>query len=165
MEAPPHLKDNEMRSTKLHVIRYIIVNNNLWWRNFEGIVLKSIDQEKSKENLNDTHSRVCGGHYMVKTTSHKITRPRFWWPTLFKDAMFRFLKSTQSLISPFFFLRSTRFDTQVECVIGLTIPPSLSFINSSCIFIAKVGFTSLFFCLKGFLFSLSGMTFWKKSSL
>ena len=31
------------------------------------------------------YSGVCGGHYMAKTTAHKIMRPSFWWPNLFKD--------------------------------------------------------------------------------
>ena len=32
------------------------------------------------------HGGVCCGHYMAKTTTHKIMRAGFWWPTLFKDA-------------------------------------------------------------------------------
>lgn len=43
MEAPSHLTKNEKRSTKLQAIRYIIVKNNLWWRNFEGVLLKCVD--------------------------------------------------------------------------------------------------------------------------
>ena len=72
MEAPPHLPENEKRSTKLQAIRYIIVRGSLWWRNFEGILLKCIDQEKAKEILNEMHVGVCGGHYMAKTTTHKV---------------------------------------------------------------------------------------------
>lgn len=32
------------------------------------------------------HFGACGGHYMAKTTTHKILRVGFWWPTIFKDA-------------------------------------------------------------------------------
>lgn len=77
MEAPSHLAENEKRCTKLQSIRYIIVKNKLWWRNFEGVLLKCVDQEKSKEVLNEMHSRVCGGHYMAKTTTQKVMRARF----------------------------------------------------------------------------------------
>lgn len=86
MEAPPHLTENEKRSTKLLAIRYIILQGSLWWRNFEGVLLKCIDQEKAKEFLNKMHAGVCGGHYMAKTTTHKVMRSGFWWPSLFKDA-------------------------------------------------------------------------------
>ena len=36
--------------------------------------------------LNEMYSRICGGHYMAKTTTHKVMRVGFWWPNLFKDA-------------------------------------------------------------------------------
>ena len=49
MEAPSHLTKNEKRSTKLQAIKYIIVENNLWWRNFEGVLLKCVDQENKKK--------------------------------------------------------------------------------------------------------------------
>ena len=86
MEAPSHLTENEKRSAKLQAIRYIIVKGNLWWRNFEGILLKCVDQEQTKEVLSEMHVGVCGGHYMAKTTAPKVMRARFWWPSLFKDA-------------------------------------------------------------------------------
>ena len=46
METPSYLDENEKRSTKLQAIRYIIVKNDLWCRNFEGVLLKCVDQEK-----------------------------------------------------------------------------------------------------------------------
>jgi len=52
----------------------------------EGILLKCVDKDHSVIILNEIHSGVCGGHYMAKTTTHKIIRAGFWWPTLFKDA-------------------------------------------------------------------------------
>ena len=86
IEAPSHLIENEKRSTKLQAIRYIIVKGSLWWRNFEGILLKCVDQERAQQILNEMHTRVCGGHYMAKTTPHKVIGAGFWWPFLFKDA-------------------------------------------------------------------------------
>ena len=43
MEDPPHLNENEKISTKLEVIKYVIVQNDLWWRSFEGVLLKCVD--------------------------------------------------------------------------------------------------------------------------
>ena len=48
IEVPSHLIESEKRSTKLQAIRYIIVKGSLWWRNFEGVLLKCIDLEKEK---------------------------------------------------------------------------------------------------------------------
>ena len=78
MEVPPHLPDNEKRNTKLQAISYIIVQNNLWCRNFEGVLLKCVDKERAKDVLKEMHAGVCGEHYMAKTTAHKIMRVGFW---------------------------------------------------------------------------------------
>ena len=86
MKSPKKLTDNQKRSLKLHAIRYVIVQGQLWWRNMEGIPLKCVDEIESKRILSDIHEGVCGGHYMAKTTAHKVLRAGFWWPTLFKDA-------------------------------------------------------------------------------
>ena len=51
----------------------------------QGVLLKCVDEIESKKILRDMHEGVCGGHYMAKTTAHKILRSGFWWPTLFKD--------------------------------------------------------------------------------
>ena len=88
MEAPPHLTKNKKRSTKLQAIRYIIVKGSLWWRNFEAILLKCVDQERAQEILNEMHTGVCGGHFMAKTIAYKVMRARFWWPSLSKMLKF-----------------------------------------------------------------------------
>lgn len=77
MEAPYHLIDNEKISVKLHTIRYVIVNRSLWWRSFEGVLLKCIDHKELEKVLTYMHLGVCGGHYMAKTTAHKVMRVGF----------------------------------------------------------------------------------------
>ena len=52
----------------------------------EGVLLKCVDETESKSIFKDMHEGICGGHYMAKTTTHKILRAGFCWPTLFNDA-------------------------------------------------------------------------------
>ena len=40
----------------------------------DDIILKCIDDLESKKTLKDMHEGVCGGHYMDKTTAHKVLR-------------------------------------------------------------------------------------------
>jgi transposase InsO family protein len=35
--------------------------------------------------LTEFHSGFCGGHYAAKTTTHKILRAGYYWPTIFSD--------------------------------------------------------------------------------
>jgi hypothetical protein len=98
-----------MTTTKLHPIRYGIVNGSLWWRNFERILLKCIDHKEFEKVLNDMHSGVCGGHYMENTTTHKVMRAGFWWLSLFKDAQILVIKcdSCQIFVGKLKFSRNT----------------------------------------------------------
>lgn len=82
---PPEMDENRRRTIKLQSTRYAIIHGELWWRRNEGVLLKCIDHERSKSLLKEMHQGVCGGHYMAKTTDHKILSFGFWWPTVFKD--------------------------------------------------------------------------------
>jgi hypothetical protein len=78
MRCPDNSSENEKMTIKLHAIKYIIILGKLWWRNGEDVMLKCVDQDQAQRLLEEMHSGVCGGHYMVKTTTHKIMRARFW---------------------------------------------------------------------------------------
>ena len=70
---------------KLHAIRYILISASIWWRNFEGVLLKCIYHEESIKILSEMNLGVCGGHYMAKTTTHMVMRDVFWWTILLKN--------------------------------------------------------------------------------
>ena len=55
------------------------------WKNQDGLILRSVDEEESKKVLEEFHSGFCGGHFAAKTTTHKILRAGYYWPTLFTD--------------------------------------------------------------------------------
>ena len=42
--------------------------------------------------MHQFHSSICGGHHYWKTTTHKILKVGYYWPTLFSD-VFSFVKS------------------------------------------------------------------------
>ena len=86
LRTPPELTESQKRSLKLQAIKYIIIRGKLYWKSFDGILLTCVDNKHAEKVLNDMHSGECGGHFMARTTAHKILRADFWWPTLFKDA-------------------------------------------------------------------------------
>ena len=57
------------------------------------------------------YSSICGGHYIAKTTTHKVTRESFWWPNLFRDAqvLVRKCDSCQRFARKLKFLGNTPF--------------------------------------------------------
>jgi hypothetical protein len=71
------------KSLKLKAIKFYILNQNLYWRDPVGILLKCLDENDAKKFTTDMHKGVCGGHPHWKETTLKILRAGYYWPTLF----------------------------------------------------------------------------------
>jgi hypothetical protein len=44
-----------------------------------------VDDIESKKLMDEFHGGFCGGHFVAKTTTHKIFRAGYYWPTIFLD--------------------------------------------------------------------------------
>jgi hypothetical protein len=49
-------------------------------------LLRCLEQEESEKVLAELHSGNAGGHFGGETTTHKVLRVGYYWPTLFKYA-------------------------------------------------------------------------------
>jgi hypothetical protein len=83
LECPLDLKKMRARSVKLKSIKFCILNQNLYWRDPVGILLKCLDEDESKQVTTYMHRGVCGVHQHWKSTSLNIVREGYHWPTLF----------------------------------------------------------------------------------
>ena len=70
------------------------MKDGLGWRNPEGIILRCVDEIESKKLISEFHSGFCGGHYVARTTAHKILRVGYFWPSIFSN-VHKFVKSCQ----------------------------------------------------------------------
>ena len=61
------------------------LDNVLFWKNHDGILLNCLLKDEADKALNEFHAGDCGGHLYWKSTADKILRVRFYWPTLFSD--------------------------------------------------------------------------------
>jgi hypothetical protein len=52
--------------------------------NYDGVIC--LEREDAYKVLKAIHDGPAGGHITGNTTSHKILRADYYWPTLFKDA-------------------------------------------------------------------------------
>ena len=55
------------------------------WRNPDGLILICVDETKSKKLMVEFHLGFCGGHFTARTTTHKMLRAGYYWPSLFLD--------------------------------------------------------------------------------
>eukprot|EP00253_Pinus_taeda_P009640 PITA_09640 len=79
------LDRSKYRSLRLQAQKYIISNGLLYWKDPVRVLLLCLVEGETHEVIEDFHGGVCGGHYNWKTTTHKILKAGFYWPTLFRD--------------------------------------------------------------------------------
>lgn len=92
LEVPSEFSQSQARNLKLKAKKYCINDSLLYWRDPSEVLLRCLDEEQSIEVMQQFHDNMCGGHHYWRTTTHKILRAGYYWPSLFSDA-FAFVKS------------------------------------------------------------------------
>ena len=85
LNAPPELSKTKARFLKLKSRSYCIMNEGLYWKNPNGLFLKFFLENEAERIKQEFHVGECGGHLNWKSTTNKILRAGYYWPTLFKD--------------------------------------------------------------------------------
>ena len=83
LQFPLELNRNECRSLKLKAMKYVLMDQTLYWKDLEGILLKCLEKYEVDAVIAELHSGVCGGHKYWNATAFKILRAGYYWPTLF----------------------------------------------------------------------------------
>lgn len=85
LQAPSELTGTKARFVKLKSSRYCIIYGFVYWKDIGGVLLNYLLETKVREKMNEFHKKDCGGHLFWKTTTYKILRVGFYWPTQFLD--------------------------------------------------------------------------------
>ena len=85
LNTPPGLKKTKARFLKLKAVNYCIIDRCLYWKNASGVLLKCLPEFDAEKVKYQFHEGECGGHLYWKTTTNKILRAGFYWPTLFHN--------------------------------------------------------------------------------
>jgi hypothetical protein len=56
--------------------QYMLIVDILFRRNFDGILLRCVDENQAQELIKEFHEGICGGHFAPTATAHKIIRAR-----------------------------------------------------------------------------------------
>ena len=70
----------------LKSVAYQIIDGILFRKNYDGVLLRCLEKEDTKKVITELHDGPVGGPFFGDTTTHKILRVRYYWPTFFKDA-------------------------------------------------------------------------------
>jgi len=83
--APSDLSYKKKRALRLKAVKYEIIDNVLFRRNYDSILLRCLEKTEAEKVLQELHDGPAGGHFGGDTTAHKIIHVGYYWPTLFKD--------------------------------------------------------------------------------
>jgi hypothetical protein len=85
LHPPDGLEKNKVRDLKLKAIIYCLIDHILYWKYPLGVLLRCLDPKEAQNTMNDFHDNLCGGHHFWRTTTYKILRAGYFWPSLFTD--------------------------------------------------------------------------------
>jgi hypothetical protein len=85
LQPPDGMGKRKARALKLKAIRYCLIDQVLYWKYPLGVLLRCLDPQEAQKIIFDFHDSLCGGHHFWRTTTYKILRAGYFWPTLFAD--------------------------------------------------------------------------------
>jgi hypothetical protein len=95
------------RILKMKLSQYVMIVDILFKINYDGILLRCVDEIKYGELMKEFHKGICGGNFVLTTTAHKIIRVVFYWPSIFKDSYATIRKCVSCQKFPWKMKRST----------------------------------------------------------
>jgi hypothetical protein len=85
-QFPVTMTPKERRALKMKSNQYVLIVDVLFRRNYDGMLLRCVDEKRAQELMQEFHGGICGGHFAPTATTHKIIRVGFYWPSVFKDS-------------------------------------------------------------------------------
>jgi hypothetical protein len=85
-QFPVTMNPKERRTLNIKENQYVLIVDILFKRNYDGILLRCVDENMAQELMREFHEGICGGHFVRTATSHEIIRAGFYWPSIFRDS-------------------------------------------------------------------------------
>ncbi|XP_057868756.2 uncharacterized protein LOC131075856 [Cryptomeria japonica] len=82
---PEDLPSAKRRFYRLQNNGFRLIDETLFKRNFDGVLLRCVDQSQANKILHEVHNGSSEGHFFTPTSTIKITQAGYFWPSMFKD--------------------------------------------------------------------------------
>nr|KYP72862.1 Transposon Ty3-G Gag-Pol polyprotein [Cajanus cajan] len=82
------------RKTKLQALNYVLLNNELYKKGFDGVLFKCLGNHESYIAMAETHEGICGAHQAGQKMKWVLSRKGVYWPSMIKDCI-EFAKSCE----------------------------------------------------------------------
>ena len=81
---PPN--PDEAKKIRKRAARFMVLNDELYKRDFSQLYLRCIEEEEAKYVLEEVHGGIYDDHMGAKSFVRKVIRAGYFWPTMQQDA-------------------------------------------------------------------------------
>ena len=81
----PEDRRERLRLRKI-ALRYFYLNDTLYRKSFDGILLRCLNESEAQEVLKEVHAGICGAHKAGDKLCNQIQRLGYFWPSMAKDS-------------------------------------------------------------------------------
>jgi hypothetical protein len=82
------------KKVKRQVLKYTLIDDELYRRTIDGVLLKCLGEEQAKVTVREVHEGICGAHQSAYKMNWLLRRAEFYWVTMMDDCV-RFQKGCE----------------------------------------------------------------------
>jgi hypothetical protein len=75
------------RKVRWQALWYTVVDNALYHRATDGVLLKCLNEEEAKVTMGEVHEGICGTHQAAHKMKWILRRGRMYWPSMLRDCV------------------------------------------------------------------------------
>jgi hypothetical protein len=75
------------KKLKQQVLKHTSLDDALYRRTIDGMLLKCLSEEQAKEAVQEVHDGICGAHQSTHKMKWMLRREGFYWPTMVDDCI------------------------------------------------------------------------------
>jgi hypothetical protein len=75
------------KKVKQQVLKYMSLDDDLYRRTIDGMLLKCLGEEQAKVAVWEVHDGICGAHQSAYKMNWLLLRAGFYWPTMMDDCV------------------------------------------------------------------------------
>jgi hypothetical protein len=75
------------KKVKRQVLKYKSLDDDLYWRTIDNILLKCLGEEQAKVAVREVHDGICGAHQSAYKMNWLLWRSGFYWLTMMDDCI------------------------------------------------------------------------------
>jgi hypothetical protein len=75
------------KKVKWQVLKCTSLDDDLYWRTIDGVLLKCLGEEQAKVAVWEVHDGICGAHQLAYKMNWLLWGAGFYWPTMMDDCV------------------------------------------------------------------------------